>query len=782
MYSILPDGLLFLGAAENCNEKSMFTAIDEKQRIYRRNRQAKYSPKLRQIKQKGAEHRQIKRVSKIDEQHARLYQALVEGCLQNVIVLNEDNHIVYKRGAFDLMLSNEGGFSDTGIFGELQPEYRAKMRALIFKARQNKSSKENIVIGGHDQSLSVLVRPLGGDFKNWYILEFSLVKDHAESTLVVDQGGDAPKERVLLNELDRELMETRESLQVVIEELESTNEQLQIYNEELQSSNEEYQSTNEELQTVNEELQSTNEELLTTNEEYANQSQLFQRLTNDLTNIQESIEIPLILISLDLRIKRFTSSCDKIFDTRNIHENDLIIALEWFCESQFITPLIESVKDRQRPCVGEVLINDRDFECRVSLYLNDNKEIDGYILVFYETSQYKRSQRELEKEKFLAQQTVETIMEGVMRVNNDLCVEYANPMSCALTGWSEQQLIGMPISRVLRVFSEQEECNLEKVLQASIDTNEMFKTNDEPFLLKTRRGKDVYIDISFSPSNGIQADSVNVLAFRDVSQRHEHVKTLMWTSTHDALTGLINRKEMEKRIDHAIVTSKRNKVNSTFMFIDLDQFKVVNDTCGHQAGDLMLQQLAQMMIGMLRSRDTLARLGGDEFGLLLEKCPLLESESIAIKLQKAINDYRFIYDEKTFRVGASIGIAEISPDVNQVSELLKDADAACFLAKETGRNRIEIHTTANDALIEKRIQMSALSDINEAIEENGFRLYFQEIRHLNDESKNRWEVLIRMFKRDGEFLLPNAFLPAAERFGIITQIDMWLLSSFVRKT
>ena len=271
-----------------------------------------------------------------------------------------------------------------------------------------------------------------------------------------------------------------------------------------------------------------------------------------------------------------------------------------------------------------------------------------------------------------------------------------------------------------------------------------------------------------------------VIAFRDVTALHKQMNTLLWNSTHDSLTGLINRKEVEKRIDSAIVTARRNKVNSTLLYLDLDQFKVVNDTCGHEAGDLLLRQLSQLMIDMLRSRDTLARLGGDEFAVLLEKCPLYEAESIAIKLQKLISDYRFLWNEKVFHVSASIGMVEINQESYQVSEILRQADTACYQAKESGRNIIEIFTDSNNELEEKRAQMHSVADINHAIDNNSFLLYFQKIHSLSGK-KSHWEILIRMYKKPGDFMLPGAFLPAAERFGLITRIDIWVLKNAVEK-
>ena len=780
-YALKKDGLLLLGNSEICNNKKLFTPFDDKNKIYKKNKLSKKEIIIRGLPDIKDRNLEFSYKNKRENLESKIYKTAYSLFSPPMIIVNEENEIIFKEGDHHRLLELDTGVIEKDLFANIKIGLRPEIRSLLYKVKQSgKKAKGNLHSIEENKEIlkfAIAVEPIIESNQTWFLIYLDIANN---------QSNKKPKEHQsdenMLSELDQELSETRENLQILIEELESTNEQMQIYNEELQSSNEEYQSTNEELQTVNEELQSTNEELLTMNEEYEIQTSLFLNTKNDLINIQESVDIPLILISQEYRIKRFTSCCDRLLDLTKIKVDDLIFALEWYCDIQLLKPLLKEVSKHRTPIKTEVIIGDEFYDCRISPYINGNNEFDGYTIIFYCTSNFKHAQKNLLTEKTLAQKTLETIMEGVIRIDNDLTIQYANELSAQLSGWGLDSMIGKPVSRVLRLFQDNDEYPIEKTLQKSIDNNEPFRSQDTPLLLKTRRGKDINMELCFSPVLMVEktpSHQGGVIAFRDVTALHKQMKTLMWNSTHDGLTGLINRKEVEKRLDAAIITARRNRINSTLLYLDLDQFKVVNDTCGHEAGDLLLKQISQLMMDMLRMRDTLARLGGDEFALLLDKCPLHEAESIALKLQKTISDYRFLWNEKVFHVTASIGMVEIHEESYHVSEILRQADTACYQAKESGRNTIEIFTDSNNAIEEKRAQMHSVADINHAIENDGFLLYFQEICCLKN-TESYWEVLIRMYKKPGEFMLPGAFLPAAERFGLITRIDIWVLKKSIQ--
>lgn len=203
----------------------------------------------------------------------------------------------------------------------------------------------------------------------------------------------------------------------------------------------------------------------------------------------------------------------------------------------------------------------------------------------------------------------------------------------------------------------------------------------------------------------------------------------------------------------------------------------MNDTCGHLAGDGLLKQISKILRQHIRHRDTLGRLGGDEFGVLLEGCRLAEAEVVAEKIRSGVEQFRFQWKGKVFRLGISIGVVALSSDAGHLSDVLANADAACYAAKERGRNRIQVHTPNDQELIKQRADLHWVSEISEAMDNDRLRLYMQEIRPLNSNEPVHWEALLRMFNRKGKLLLPGSFLPAAERYGIIQRLDEWVIEN-----
>ena len=257
---------------------------------------------------------------------------------------------------------------------------------------------------------------------------------------------------------------------------------------------------------------------------------------------------------------------------------------------------------------------------------------------------------------------------------------------------------------------------------------------------------------------------------------------LSFQATHDALTGLINRREFEVRVNQAIKSSKHDNKNHAMLYIDLDQFKVVNDTCGHHAGDELLKQLTSRLEGLLRESDTLARLGGDEFGVLLVGCPIQRASEVAEKIRADVEQYKFVWEERIFRVGTSIGLVPINTNTGDLTELLSAADSACYVAKEGGRNQVHLYKADDKAIAQQQGQMQWMSRIQRALEQSHFELPFQSIIPVKDSKSGRLcgEVLIRMIdenkKAPDHLILPGAFMPAAERYQLMPKIDRWTIA------
>ena len=262
--------------------------------------------------------------------------------------------------------------------------------------------------------------------------------------------------------------------------------------------------------------------------------------------------------------------------------------------------------------------------------------------------------------------------------------------------------------------------------------------------------------------------------------RQQAESALNYLASYDALTNLANRTELERRLQRALNLCLERQQNHVFLYIDIDQFKIINDTVGHVAGDEMIKQVASLLKQQIRESDTLARLGGDEFGVLLENCPQKHAKEISKNLLNVITDFRFVWEEKPYRVGASIGFVEIDQqNVNSVNEVLSAADMACFAAKEQGGNRIKVYRKYDYEMTKRYGEMQWVSIINQALEENWFRLFKQSIfpLHTNNNVTDRCEFLLRMLDSDGTLRKPDAFIPAAERYNLMPQIDRWVIDS-----
>jgi len=273
--------------------------------------------------------------------------------------------------------------------------------------------------------------------------------------------------------------------------------------------------------------------------------------------------------------------------------------------------------------------------------------------------------------------------------------------------------------------------------------------------------------------NGLPSQSFGIV--QDISDRKKGEDALSYQASHDALTGLLNRAEFEKRTKNVLTTIKKDKTENAMCFLDLDQFKIINDTCGHAAGDELLRQLGRLLSDTVRKEDTLARLGGDEFGLLMEHCTPDESQCIANDILQKIMRYRFFWGKKTFHVGVSIGLIAITKASGDYTDIFNQADGACYLAKELGRNQIHVYRPDDVELAGRHNEMQWAGRIQQALDENRFCLYAQPIVSTDNDNIKHYELLVRMLGESGEIILPGLFLPAAERYNLIGRIDTWVV-------
>ena len=401
----------------------------------------------------------------------------------------------------------------------------------------------------------------------------------------------------------------------------------------------------------------------------------------------------------------------------------------------------------------------------------------GLMIAVFVMRQTRRTENALHQEKEQAEVTLHSIADAVITTNAQNHVVYLNPVAEQLTGWANVDAAGRPLTEVYRILHERTRKPVDHpALTGSLDGPVM--SLERHLLLVARNGGEFAVEDSVAPIRDRQAQLTgHVLVFRDVTRSRELAQQLTWQANHDVLTGLPNRRGFEDALRHMLDTAHTQYKQHALLYIDLDQFKLVNDTCGHVAGDELLRQLAGVMQPMVRESDLLARLGGDEFGVLLDGCSPEKARDIADNLRITIENFRFVHSGKIFRILASVGLVCIDADSGDMHSILSAADAACYMAKEKGRNRVWVHEPDDADLRERRGEMQLISRITHAIEDNRFVLFRQHIRPLQpgDDRPPMSELLVRMLDEDGRLLTPMTFIPAAERYGMMAAIDRWVL-------
>jgi diguanylate cyclase (GGDEF)-like protein/PAS domain S-box-containing protein len=387
--------------------------------------------------------------------------------------------------------------------------------------------------------------------------------------------------------------------------------------------------------------------------------------------------------------------------------------------------------------------------------------IIGYEGTIAEITERKRAEQAVFAEKERAQVTLQSIGDAVITTDAAGCIEYINPVAERLTVWSLQEARGQPIGAVLRLLDERTREPVENSLAGALGRGEVGSASDQSVLI-TRTGNEVAIQESAAPIRDRQGKVIGaVVVFHDVTRERRLKRALAYQASHDALTGLINRREFDNRLHAALGSAQRGEGVHALLYIDLDQFKVVNDTCGHQAGDRLLRDLTGLLQTRVRTSDTIARLGGDEFGVLLEGCTLEQASRIAEAIRQAIRDFRFVWGASTLSVGASIGIVQIRAQT-----------------ENAGRNRIHVYDA--DGVSNRHREMQWVGRVTRAAEDNRLELYFQPIVPLGaGHERPFYELTVRLREDGGALVPPSEFIPAAERYNVMSVIDRWVVARAV---
>jgi len=406
---------------------------------------------------------------------------------------------------------------------------------------------------------------------------------------------------------------------------------------------------------------------------------------------------------------------------------------------------------------------------------------DGRPLYFEGTitdiTQRKAAERALFNEKERAQVTLQSIGDAVVTTDARGHIEYLNPVAEQLTGWEARSAQGCPIETVIVLRDEMSGEAVQNPVSRCLQEGRVVTLADNVVLV-ARDGSTVAIQDSAAPIQDRNGQTVGaVMVFHDVRQERQLHRRLAYLASHDALTGFINRREVEERLSGVLAAVKAEPGRTAaLLYMDLDQFKVVNDTCGHSAGDLLLRQLGDVLRAHVPKTGVLARLGGDEFAVLLPDFALSQATEIAESLREAIAAFRFSWRDNAMQVGVSIGIAPVEAASESVATVMSAADVACYVAKDHGRNRIHVYEEGDAA--ERHQEMLWVARITRALEEERFELYYQPIVPIGSDQTHwpHYELLLRMRDEQGVLVAPTAFIPAAERYNLMPGLDRWVVS------
>ena len=374
--------------------------------------------------------------------------------------------------------------------------------------------------------------------------------------------------------------------------------------------------------------------------------------------------------------------------------------------------------------------------------------------------------------------TLHSIGDGVITTDVHGFVQYLNPVAEALTGWSVESGNGKAVNQVYHVVDEVNRSPLENIVMEALRKQEIVNRQGRSRLIGSH-GRDAAVEETASPirdRNGAVIGSV--LVFRDMTETREMARQLGYQASHDPLTGLINRSEFEREVEAALGDAREFGNQHALCYLDLDQFKVINDTCGHFAGDELLRRIANLIRGEISASAIVGRLGGDEFGILLKRSSLEHAERVALDIRDSVQEFRFAWDNTQFEVGVSIGIVPVRADNANIGEIFSAADVACYAAKDKGRNMVHTYLIGDIEYARRRGEMQWSTRITTALKENRFVLYFQKIvptGWAGEQDMCHGEILLRMLDEEGKIIPPSRFMSAAERYRHMGDIDRWVV-------
>ena len=411
---------------------------------------------------------------------------------------------------------------------------------------------------------------------------------------------------------------------------------------------------------------------------------------------------------------------------------------------------------------------------------------EGHVLhmvgVSWDVTPLRELANQLADQHELLRVTLQSIGDAVITTDAQSRVTWLNPAAERMTGWLSSEALGRPLTQVFHIVHEETRKLTQSPVATCLAEDKIVGLANNTVLI-SRNGDEFGIEDSAAPIRNLSGDVLGVvLVFHDVTEQRRMSGEMNYRATHDALTGLVNRAEFETRLRRSLDKAHEDRSEHALLYIDLDQFKLVNDACGHSVGDQLLQQVAKLLRETVRARDTLARLGGDEFAVILEHCVSDQAQRVAQQICDRMEEFRFIHDDRRFRIGTSIGLVPLDNRWANTAAAMQAADTSCYAAKEAGRNRVHAWFDTDEAMRTRHGEMQWATRLEQALDEDRFVLFAQRIEALDHSSNGlHAEVLIRLTNTDGSLIPPGAFMPAAERFHMATRIDRWVLKRAVQQ-
>ncbi len=377
--------------------------------------------------------------------------------------------------------------------------------------------------------------------------------------------------------------------------------------------------------------------------------------------------------------------------------------------------------------------------------------------------------------------TLDSIGEGVITTDARGRIDYLNQAAETFTGTTSASAAGKFFADIAGLVDEGSRKSLGDPVRQCLATGARVTLGRRALLLAKQGGTEFHIEMSAAPIRTPTHEITGaVLILHDVTEMSGIARQMSYQASHDALTGLVNRREFERRLQEAIEVAHGGQTSHVLCYLDLDRFKAVNDTCGHQAGDNMLREVATLLKDQVRDSDTVGRLGGDEFGLLLIGCPLEKARQIAEDVTHAVNDYRFVWKDKIFNVGVSIGLIEIGQESGTLDDVMSAADSACYVAKKQGAMHVHVYSARDEAAARHRGEIQWLQKLQTALRDNRFELYVQPIVATSEGGETSGpalEVFVRMMDGEDASVGPAEFLKTAERYRLMPLVDRWVVQT-----